>query len=38
MAIMASQSPDPALPDLKSVKPTETVEKDARNGSEEVNG
>lgn len=35
---MASQSPEPALPDQKSVKPAEAVESDARNGSEEVNG
>ncbi|KAH8904047.1 hypothetical protein BR93DRAFT_883993 [Coniochaeta sp. PMI_546] len=35
---MASQSPEPALPDQKSAKPAEPVETDARNGTDEVNG
>ncbi|KAB5585248.1 hypothetical protein GE09DRAFT_1166157 [Coniochaeta sp. 2T2.1] len=35
---MASQSPEPALPAEKSVKPAEVTEKDARNGSDEING
>lgn len=38
MAIMASQSPEPALPDQKSLQPAEVAEKDARKGSEEMNG
>lgn len=38
MAIMASQSPEPVLPEQKTVKPADAVEKDERNGSDEVNG
>jgi bromodomain-containing factor 1 len=38
MAIMASQSPEPALPDHKSLKPASSDEKDERNGSVEING
>ncbi|OIW25758.1 Bromodomain-containing protein [Coniochaeta ligniaria NRRL 30616] len=35
---MASQSPEPALPDQKSVKPAEAAETDARNGTGDMNG